>query len=382
MLLSCTRNASEEYVCEPFVRKVHIQIPATKLKELASAVIVSSPLVDNDTIKAISGASRGSKVQDAVMQQIKSGTNGADAQPKLLTMFTTMKDIDLRERIHANTLLNWAALSPYLSPILFAPNSRTTDRWSRLASRLGWETIPISETINDVPILKWMFRIIERRGYQTPFVGYANADILFDGELLRTLLGVLGTYDDLDKRMILITGRRRNVNVHLLPDATCLACIRKIALGAQLYQTDAEDYFIFSRAGFPWNDVPEFVVGSPGYDNWLVAKALQWGVTVVDASRTINAVHQIGAEGVKSGWDFNLNPFVNLRLVSSNFRYEMGKTSCALQRTVYSYAGCASSFGYCVKIVPSNPAEIPYDCKEPLLLSTESFLDQMLGHDY
>ncbi|KAK2148468.1 hypothetical protein LSH36_496g01027 [Paralvinella palmiformis] len=347
LLLFCSRNSSEEYSCEPLVRSVPIPVASTRPRNLKESMESSSVPVSQEVIDALSGSRESLKVSQKLLG-MKYRTNGT-RPTSLLTMFTTMKDIALREQIHANTLLNWAALSPWLVPILFASNSLTEERWSNAASGLGWTTVRTNYAIGEVPILKRMFKSVEERGYDTPFIGYANADVLFDDELIKTLLGVLESYDDVGERMILLTGRRKNINAHLLKDAACLSCLRNFAFKARLYQPDAEDYFIFSRAGFPWDNVPEFVVGAPGYDNWLVAKALQWDVAVIDGSRTINAIHQIGAEGVKSGRDFNRDPQANLRLVSSNFNYEMGWTSCATQKTIYSYRECPSPLRFCVK---------------------------------
>lgn len=51
----------------------------------------------------------------------------------------------------------------------------------------------------------------------------------------------------------------------------------------------AIDYFVFTPGLF--DPIPSFVVGRAGFDNWLVWRARTRGV-VVDASRTVLAVHQ------------------------------------------------------------------------------------------
>ena len=37
-----------------------------------------------------------------------------------------------------------------------------------------------------------------------------------------------------------------------------------------LFQTDAEDYFIFTKGTLPWRELQDIVIGRPGYDNYLV----------------------------------------------------------------------------------------------------------------
>ena len=51
------------------------------------------------------------------------------------------------------------------------------------------------------------------------------------------------------------------------------------------------DYFLF-RKDLYYKKIPEFVVGRPGWDNWLLWYPLSMQVPVVDASRDVLAVHQ------------------------------------------------------------------------------------------
>jgi hypothetical protein len=51
------------------------------------------------------------------------------------------------------------------------------------------------------------------------------------------------------------------------------------------------DYFLFSK-GLYYKQIPEFVIGRPGWDNWLLWYPLSQGVPVIDASSEVVAVHQ------------------------------------------------------------------------------------------
>jgi len=51
------------------------------------------------------------------------------------------------------------------------------------------------------------------------------------------------------------------------------------------------DYFLFSR-GLYYKRIPEFVIGRPGWDNWLLWYPLSQGMPVIDASHDVVAVHQ------------------------------------------------------------------------------------------
>jgi hypothetical protein len=50
------------------------------------------------------------------------------------------------------------------------------------------------------------------------------------------------------------------------------------------------DYFVFPRNTI--GPLPEFAVGRPGWDNWMVYNARRRGIPVVDATNVVLAVHQ------------------------------------------------------------------------------------------
>jgi len=74
------------------------------------------------------------------------------------------------------------------------------------------------------------------------------------------------------------------------------------------------DYFAFSR-GLYFKKTPPFVIGRPGWDNWLMWHARASGARVVDATAVVQAVHQNhdysyhpeGAAGVWQGEEAQRN---------------------------------------------------------------------------
>src|SRR6267142_2740828 len=72
--------------------------------------------------------------------------------------------------------------------------------------------------------------------------------------------------------------------------------------------------FAFSR-GLYYKNTPPFVIGRPGWDNWLVWHARQSGARVVDATAVVQAIHQNhdysyhpdGAAGVWQGEEAQQN---------------------------------------------------------------------------
>jgi len=51
------------------------------------------------------------------------------------------------------------------------------------------------------------------------------------------------------------------------------------------------DYFVF-REGFCLDRLPDFVIGRVYWDQWLAWKAKSTGAKLVDASRSVTAIHQ------------------------------------------------------------------------------------------
>jgi len=51
------------------------------------------------------------------------------------------------------------------------------------------------------------------------------------------------------------------------------------------------DYFAFTR-GLYYRNTPPFVIGRPGWDNWLLWHARHSGARLIDASRVVAAIHE------------------------------------------------------------------------------------------
>ena len=83
------------------------------------------------------------------------------------------------------------------------------------------------------------------------------------------------------------------------------------------------DYFLFPK-GLYYKKIPEFVIGRPGWDNWLLWYPLSQRVPLVDASAAVVAVHQnhdyayhpAGEKGVWEGEEAR----ENYRLYEGKFR--------------------------------------------------------------
>ncbi|XP_070192851.1 uncharacterized protein [Littorina saxatilis] len=183
--------------------------------------------------------------------------------------------------------------------------------------------MPVSNSPIGVPVLKHMYLDAMER-FNTTLYAYANGDILFTDSLVDTLLAVLTSSalpsdskalpsDSLalpsdsqalssDSQALLVIGRRTNVNFVTDEESATLQGVTKVASRGKLFIPNSQDYFITDRR-FPWQSIPEFVVGRIAYDSWLTATSVTSNdITVVDATNTLLAVHQTVKTGNKEGF--------------------------------------------------------------------------------
>jgi hypothetical protein len=84
------------------------------------------------------------------------------------------------------------------------------------------------------------------------------------------------------------------------------------------------DYFVFPK-GLYYHKIPEFLIGRPGWDVWLLWYALASGAPLVDASSVICAVHQnhdysYHPDGEKGVWEGE-EAQENYRLLENNSKF-------------------------------------------------------------
>ena len=134
----------------------------------------------------------------------------------------------------------------------------------------------------------------------------------------------------------MVIGRRTNVRWSNTYSQTYLP--EKVAdmakTSGRLYMFSAIDYFIISPGSYPWHRIPaDVVVARRGYDNFLVLMAIRDNVSVIDATRTLLAVHQTDFEGNLAGL-YGKDANYNVRRLG-NFNFRKGMTSSAQYETKF-----------------------------------------------
>lgn len=210
---------------------------------------------------------------------------GADGARAPVTMVTIPKGFrDHAGVIQTNAIHSWVKLVRPQSVILCGDDPGVRE----MADATGSVHRPdIKKTDLGTPLVSDAILRTAREA-RTPWVCYLNGDIMLDSSFGRMLNRVDTSVPTL------IVGRRIDVDVTTVldldrPDAeTALA---QIAAGGTLSPSNAIDFFCFTPGRWVEN-MPEFAVGRPGWDNWFVFNAVRRGVRVIDATGQLLTLHQ------------------------------------------------------------------------------------------
>ena len=203
-----------------------------------------------------------------------------------LTLFTAPKPftdphINIIQR---NTLENWQALGGEVEVVVIGDDPGISD----ICRELNIRHIP-NVRCNDqgTPLISSIFNLA-RETNDSPYLAYANADILFMPELVHTVekLGDL-------KDKFLAVGQRWDLDVKQTIDFSVKwdeELQNRIQKDGKLHGQTGSDYFIYPRACF--EDIPDFAVGRAGWDNWMIYWTRMQHWALVDTTDAITIIHQ------------------------------------------------------------------------------------------
>jgi hypothetical protein len=118
---------------------------------------------------------------------------------------------------------------------------------------------------------------------------YINSDIILMNDFI-------GSIKRIPFQEFLLTGRRWNVNITSLLDFSEdnweNNLLNFVKSQGTLDVPIAMDYFVFPTLS-DLKIIPPFAVGRPFWDNFFIYKALQHKIPVIDATKSITAIHQL-----------------------------------------------------------------------------------------
>jgi len=185
--------------------------------------------------------------------------------------------------IQNNALDNWRYV-PGVTVVLLGNDPGTAEA----AQERGFLHIPdIAVSEYGTPQLNAMFAVAQAAAV-TPFVCYINGDILLPKDFAETVQAV---GRDFEKFLMIGTHWKVDITTRLPIDGT--TCNTTALLREYKGEKGAIvgiDYFAFPTGMIDY--MPEFYIGRPGWDNWLIWESKRRSIPVVDVSAMLTVLHQ------------------------------------------------------------------------------------------
>jgi hypothetical protein len=187
-------------------------------------------------------------------------------------------------RIQHNALRSWKELGPEVE-VMLAGNEEGV---AEAAQQYKLQHLPqIRQNRLGTFLLSSVFAEVRQRS-EAPLLAYVNADLILMNDFLESAFCVSGQVG-----RFVIVGRRWDLDLHTplsFGEGWEDDLRREVLRRGRLHSPNGSDYFVFPRACFP--SLPDFAVGRSAWDNWMIYHARKEGYPVVDASRSICAIHQ------------------------------------------------------------------------------------------
>lgn len=203
----------------------------------------------------------------------------------MITIFAIPKAFNGHIKIiQRNAIQSWTLLRPRPRLILFGSDEGTKE----IAEELNIEHVPsVACSEYGTPIIQDVFRQA-RQLSNTPLLCYINSDII----LMNDFMDAVKIASE-SMKQFLLCGRRWNldvVNPLDFSEGWEERLKQQVTIDGILEETWAIDYFVYSsNIG---NDMPPFIIGRAGWDNWFLYSVRANGLPLIDATTSIQVVHQ------------------------------------------------------------------------------------------
>lgn len=184
--------------------------------------------------------------------------------------------------IQRNAIRSWTRLQPPPEILLFGNDEGAVE----YAAELGIRSIPeVRRNELGTPFISDIFRASQQRSSNDILV-YCNSDII-----------LMQDFADAVRRLhlprFIAAGQRWDLDITELlnfQDGWSDALRLRIERERVLHSPEGMDYFVFTRGLLA--DMPEFLVGRPAWDNWIVFHARQASIPLIDMTEAVTVVHQ------------------------------------------------------------------------------------------
>jgi hypothetical protein len=200
----------------------------------------------------------------------------------MLTLFTIPKAFRGHFTIiQENAILSWKRLNSKIEIILCGNDPGV----SKFVRKYHLKHISqIKHNRHGTPLLNDCFNQVFPKA-KFDLLAFVNADIILLSDFLPTV-------KQIPFQKFLLVGKRYNLDIKnkLTFKSGWEKKLKQKLKSKKQYRPGAIDYFVFNKK-LRWN-MPSFAVGRSAWDNWLVYRARQLNIPVIDASSQITAIHQ------------------------------------------------------------------------------------------
>jgi hypothetical protein len=203
-----------------------------------------------------------------------------------LTLFSTPKPFTdpFISTIQRNAIRSWVELGQEVEVILIGDEPGLRE----VSQELGARHIPQVERNQwGTPLVRSLFDQARSNGSGS-VLAVVNADIILMDDFLRAIRQVDERCDE-----FLIVCRRWGLNIEeglAFYPGWQDELRREVKANGQLHPIFSIDFFAFPRAQY--QVMPDFVIGRPQWDNWMIYHARESGWPVIDVTPSVLAVHQ------------------------------------------------------------------------------------------
>ncbi|CAN2045681.1 O-methyltransferase [Candidatus Magnetomoraceae bacterium gMMP-13] len=188
--------------------------------------------------------------------------------------------------IQQNAIKSWTLLNPRPEIILLGDEEGTKE----IADKFKIKHIPYIECNEfGTPLLNSIFEVAQFNSLSN-ILAYINADIILMNDFIEATEKVID--HNFDK--FLMIGRRWDFDliqfINFQGNSWEYELRNILKKNGILHAETGIDYFIFTKN--MWGTIPPFALGRTAWDNWLVLRALNLKMPVIDATQAITAIHQ------------------------------------------------------------------------------------------
>ena len=204
----------------------------------------------------------------------------------MITIFSTPKNFEgIFDTIQINALSSWRALSTEIEIIIFGDSKGSKEA----AAKFNAKYVPeVRCSPRGQPYLSDLFYKAGKIA-KHPILTFINGYIILPDNFLTVIQNIAKGFNK-----FLIVGHRWDMDVNDSINFANTTERKRFWCNAkkksEKHACTGIDYFVFRKKLF--NKFPNFAIGRPGHDNWILWNARRHFIPLIDISNEVMAVHQ------------------------------------------------------------------------------------------